>query len=166
MAPSHLFGCNQGALNMVYRSVGNGFPIQQLRDEMDRLVTGVFANPAVAGATRFITGRGFPAFNVWEDAENVYAETEVPGVKPNDLDVTVVGNELTVKGTRAEDTAAGAVYHRRERGRGSFTRVVSLPSEINPGAVQASLSDGVLLLTLPKAEAAKPRKIKVNAETK
>jgi HSP20 family protein len=151
---------------MAYRSVGNGFPIQQLRDEMDRLVTSVFSNPAVAGATRLITGRGFPAFNVWEDTENVYAETELPGVKPEDLDVTVVGNELTVKGNRAEDAASDAVYHRRERGVGAFTRVISLPSEINPDAVQASLTDGVLLLTLPKAEAAKPRKIKVNVATK
>lgn len=151
---------------MAYRSSGNGFPIQQLRDEMDRIVTNVFSNPAVAGATRLITGRGFPAFNVWEDAETVFVESEVPGVKAEDLDVTVVGNELTVKGMRSEDGTEKSTYHRRERGTGSFTRVVALPSEVNPDAVKASLTDGVLLLTLPKAEAAKPRKIRVNTETK
>jgi HSP20 family protein len=151
---------------MANRGSSNGFPIQQLRDEMDRLVNNVFSNPTVAGATRFLTGRGFPAFNVWENTENVFAETEVPGVRPEDLIVTVVGNELTVKGSRSDDAAGEAVFHRRERGVGAFTRVVSLPSEINSDNVTASLTDGVLLLTLQKAEAAKPRKIKVSADTK
>jgi HSP20 family protein len=136
-------------------------PIQQLRDEVDRLVSNVFSNPTVAGATRLVTGRGFPAVNVWEDGENVFVEAEVPGLKAEDLDITVVGDELTLKGERSEASEEQASFHRRERGIGPFTRVVRLSSEVKADQVQASLTDGILLLKLPKTEAAKPRKIKV-----
>ena len=149
---------------MVFRGTLNMNPIQQFRDEMDRLVTNVFANPAIAGATRMVTGRGFPAVNLWESDDNLFIEAEVPGLKAENLDVTVVGSELTIKGERPEEAAQQGAFHRRERGVGSFTRVVQLPSEVNADRVEASLNDGVLLLTLPKAETAKPRKIKVTAE--
>ncbi len=149
---------------MVIRGTFNMNPIQQFRDEMDRLVTNVFTNPAVAGATRLVTGRGFPTVNLWENDENLFVEAEVPGLKAEHLDVTVVGDELTIKGERVEDLPPDGSFHRRERGVGSFTRVIRLPSEVNADQVQAALNDGVLLLTLPKAEAARPRKIKVKAE--
>jgi HSP20 family protein len=111
-----------------------------------------------------MTGRGFPAVNVWEDENNLFVEAEVPGLKAEDLDVTVVGDELTIKGERTEDGPAEGAFHRRERGVGSFTRIVRLTSEVDADRVQASLAEGVLLLTLPKAETAKPRKIKVKSE--
>jgi len=149
---------------MVFRNTFNVNPIQQFRDEMDRLVTNVFTNPTVAGATRMVTGRGFPAVNIWENDENVFVEAEVPGLKAGNLDITVVGDELTMKGERPEQFPTEGSFHRRERGVGSFTRVIHLPSEVNADRVEAALNDGVLLLTLPKAEAAKPRKVKVNAE--
>jgi len=146
---------------MVMRTAVTVHPIQQLRDEVDRLVSNVFSNPTVAGATRLVTGRGFPAVNVWEDGENVFVEAEVPGLKAEDLDITVVGDELTLKGERSEASEEQASFHRRERGIGPFTRVVRLSSEVKADQVQASLTDGILLLKLPKTEAAKPRKIKV-----
>jgi HSP20 family protein len=150
---------------MVFRGNLNVNPMQQFRDEMDRLVSNVFTNPAVGGATRLVTGRGFPALNLWENDENLFVEAEVPGLKAEHLDVTVVGDELTIKGERPEELPPDGSFHRRERGVGSFTRVMRLPSEVDADRVQAALNDGVLLLTLPKAEAAKPRKIKVKAET-
>ena len=149
---------------MVFRNSVTLPPIQRLRDEVDRLVADVFTNPAVAGAARMVSGRGFPAVNVWEDSENVFVEAEVPGLKAENLDITVVGDQLTIKGERPEEVESQAAYHRRERGVGSFTRIVHLSCEVKADDVQASLTDGVLLLTLPKAEAAKPRKIQVTTK--
>src|SRR5689334_19783423 len=85
---------------MVMRIPTSPYPIQQLRDEVDRLVTNVFTNPAVAGAARLVSGRGFPAVNLWDDRDNVYVEAEVPGLKAEQLDITVVGDELTLRGER------------------------------------------------------------------
>lgn len=140
-------------------------PVHQFREEFDRLVTGAFNTPGVATAARMVTGRSFPAVNVWEDGENFFVEAEVPGLKSENLEITVVGDELTLKGERASEERSEATYHRQERGIGSFSRAIKLPNEVNAERVEAALKDGVLLLTLPKAEAAKPRKIKVNAGT-
>ncbi|HZZ26598.1 MAG TPA: Hsp20/alpha crystallin family protein [Pirellulales bacterium] len=146
------------------RSTITVHPIQQLREEVDRLFTNVFTHPTVTGAARLVTGRGFLAVNVWEDSDNLFVEAEVPGVKPEQLDVTVVGNELTIKGQRPEEPLGDGAFHRRERGQGSFTRILRLSTEVTADNVRAALNDGVLLLTLPKAEAAKPRKIQVKTE--
>jgi|SRR4051812_10888981 len=151
-------------MTMAFRHTINVNPIEQFRYEMDRLVSNVFANPAVAGATRMVSGRGFPAVNLWESDDNLYLEAELPGLKAENLDVTVVGSELTLKGERPDGPPPADSFHRRERGTGAFTRLIRLPSEVNADGVEASLNDGVLLLTLPKAETAKPRKIKVNGE--
>jgi HSP20 family protein len=148
---------------MVMRGVSFS-PVHQLREELDRLMTGAFSAPGVATAARLVTGRSFPAVNVWENGENLFVEAEVPGLKSENLEITVVADELTLKGERAADERSEATYHRQERGAGSFHRVIKLPSEVNSDRVEAALNDGILLLTLPKAEAAKPRKIKVNAE--
>jgi HSP20 family protein len=136
-----------------------------------------FGGPQVAQVDRFMnellgqaqaevqrlwpTAGGYPSFNVWEEGDVVYAEAEVPGVKAEDLDISVVGKELTVKGRRVGATAAEATYHRRERGTGEFARTVKLPVDVDAEKVEASLVDGVLTITLPKAETAKPRKINV-----
>lgn len=114
--------------------------------------------PNVAGAVG-----GFPSLNVWEEGDVVYAEAEVPGVKAEDLDLSVVGRELTVKGRRAAPAAPDATYHRRERGFGEFSRTVKLPVDVDGDKVEASLVDGVLQISLPKAASAKPRKINVKS---
>jgi HSP20 family protein len=134
----------------------------QLRDEVDRLFSNLAAHPTVAGATRFVTGREFPLINLWEDTENVYAECELPGVRAEDLDIAVLGSDLTIKGRRGEAAEPQATYHRRERGVGSFSRTMALPVEVAADRVEANLRDGVLRLTLPKAESAKPRKVQVH----
>lgn len=114
--------------------------------------------PNVAGAVG-----GFPSLNVWEEGDVVYAEAEVPGVKSEDLDLSVVGRELTVKGVRAAPAPQDATYHRRERGVGEFSRTVKLPVDVDAEQVEASLVDGVLKIALPKAASAKPRKINVKS---
>jgi len=115
---------------------------------------------------RFITPLrrpGFPAINVWEDNDAVVAEAEVPGLKLDDLEIYVVGDELTIKGKREPHNGDDAIYHRRERGTGLFTRVITLPVDVDADKVEASLANGVLTIRMPKAESARARKIKVKA---
>jgi HSP20 family protein len=134
-----------------------------LRNEVDRLFADFFG-PAVSTPDRGTAGsRVFPALNVWERENELLVEAEVPGLRSDDLDISVVGNQLVLRGRRAEFDDKSATYHRRERGVGEFTRTVELPIAVKPDGVQARLSDGVLLITLPKAEAAKPRKIQVQS---
>jgi HSP20 family protein len=137
-------------------------PFQQLRSEFDRQLGGVWDNLASV-APRFTATRVFPGVNVWQEGDNLFAEAEIPGVKTQDIDISVVGNELTIKGQRPE-SGPEAECHRRERRVGSFTRVIRLPVEIDASQVQATLKDGVLLVTLPKHENVKPRKITVSAD--
>jgi HSP20 family protein len=146
---------------MAYRLRGSVPQLQQVRDEVDRLFSNLVAHPSVVGATRLVTGREFPPINLSEDTENLYAECELPGVLPEDLDISVAGIELTVKGRRSEQAEPQATFHRRERGAGSFTRVVQLTSDVAAHRVSASLRDGILLVTLPKSEGSKPRKVQV-----
>jgi HSP20 family protein len=133
-------------------------PFHQLRDEMDRLVTGFFG--AADGILPPVF-RGQPAANVWEQGDALMVEMEVPGVKSDQLDISVAGGELTVRIERPETAPEGAAYHRRERAVGSLSRVIHLPVEVDTDRVQADLRDGVLTITLPKAASAKPRKINV-----
>jgi HSP20 family protein len=132
-------------------------PVHQWRGEMDRLFSEVFGR--TESSTR---GRSFPPVNVWEEGDNLLVEAELPGVKGEDLDISVVGDELMIKGRRTggED---GVTYHRRERTTGEFARVLRLPFDVDADRVNASLNEGVLLIILPKSEAAKPRRVQVKA---
>lgn len=141
---------------------GTSHPVHQLRDEMDRVFSGWFGPQGAAA--RLVSGQNFPVINVWEAGDELFAEAEVPGLKSEDLDISVVGNELTIKGQRPELEQEGTAYHRRERGVGPFTRTLRLPVEIDGDRVEATLANGVLTIKLPKAEAAKPRKIQVNSQ--
>lgn len=103
-----------------------------------------------------------PQLNVWEDENAVYAEVDLPGIDPAKLEITVAeGNQLTVQGERVPPTIPGVSWIRQERPFGKFVRVVGLPTLVNAEKVEAKYENGVLRLTLPKHEAAKPRKITV-----
>lgn len=148
---------------MVLRRTNGHHPFTQLRDEMDRLVHDFFAPGTVSGPQRWAAGtRSFPALNIWEAGDQLFAEAEVPGLKAEDIDITVVGNDLTIRGRRGPAAQEGVAYHRQERGCGEFNRVVRLPIEVDAGKVEATLKDGVLLVKLPKAESARPKKIQVS----
>ncbi len=142
-------------------------PISRLRSEFDRMfeemVGEFFGGRPLFDLRPGTWARSFPAVNVWEDDENLYAEAEVPGLRMEDLEILVKGNELTIKGERKGFDADGVRYHRRERGTGAFSSVVRLPVDIDVDKVEASLEHGVLTIKLPKAEAARPRKIEVKA---
>src|SRR4051812_13283392 len=97
-------------------SLRRGSSVYQLRDEMDRLFNGFF--PTAARAASMVNGRSFPAINVWEDGESLFAEAEVPGMKSEQIEIAVVDDELTVKGSRTLEESAEQKFHRRERGVG------------------------------------------------
>ncbi len=147
---------------MLTRSLFTARPLAAL-SEMDRL----FDSMVSVGAPYWVGGSAsparltFPALNVYEDESNVYAEAELPGLTLADLDVSIAGNELTIRGTRQINLPEGATPLRRERLVGEFERTVELPVDIDPEQVEASLTNGVLLVTLPKAKSAQARKIQV-----
>jgi len=145
----------------VQRMSRTPLPFDELRREMNRLFESASNR---FEPSWFSAGRTFPALNVWEDGDNFFAEAEVPGLTMDDLDLQVMGRELTIKGERNRGDGESVTFHRQERGTGSFVRTLTLPAEVDVDKVNAKLHDGVLLLTLPKAAAAKARKIKIKAE--
>jgi HSP20 family protein len=136
--------------------------LHQLQSEMNQLFDrwggdgGRFLNNLVGA---------YPPVNVWEDADAVHVEAELPGLNLTDLEMYVTGgNQLTIKGERKQELPDKSVRHREERAFGAFSRVLTLPFPVNPDKVEARFENGVLLVTLPKHEASKPRKITVKAE--
>jgi len=106
----------------------------------------------------------YPAINVWLNEDGAVVTAELPGVSPEEIDISVVSDVLTLTGNRRPDALKeGETYHRRERSYGKFTRTFQLPFPVEPGKVEAKFKDGVLNVVLPRAEAHKPKKIAVKA---
>jgi HSP20 family protein len=102
--------------------------------------------------------------NIWTDENHAILTAELPGVKAEDIDISVENEMLTLRGNRQqEEPVEGMTYHRRERRCGSFSRTFRLPFQADAGAVEATLEDGILNVVLPRAEADMPRKIAVKA---
>lgn len=102
------------------------------------------------------------AMNVWEDAHHYFVESELPGFRMEDVEVSVLADELTIKGERRAPDRESATWLRRERPTvASFARSFTLPNAVQADKVEASLTNGVLLVTLPKTPALQPRKITV-----
>lgn len=146
---------------MVLTRIGLGRPVVRLRGDADRWFNNLFENTPFGDSSACCGRRSFPALNVWEDAQTLYAEAEIPGLTMDEIEVLVHGEELTIKGERKGTDAEDVTYHRRERGVGSFSRVLRLPVAVDAENVSAQLRDGLLTITLPKAQAALPRKIEV-----
>ena len=130
-------------------------------DEMDRLqreMNRLFDSYDRGG----LPTAGFPSMNVWMNDEGAVVTAELPGVEVKDLDISVVGEALTLSGERkAEGLPKDSVYQRQERGFGRFTRTIDLPFTVEANKVQASLEKGILRILLPRAEQDKPKKIVV-----
>lgn len=131
-----------------------------LRDAMDRLFEDALVRPWSAASD------GAPVstlpLDMYETADDVVVTASVPGVKPEDIEITVQGDTLTIRGeTRTEHEVNEEAYHYRERRFGRFHRQVALPRSVRSDAAEASFENGILRLRLPKAEEAKERKIPV-----
>ena len=115
----------------------------------------------------YVTGSWMPAVDVRETKEAVEIQAELPGIDPKDVNVSVEGGVLTIKGSRQfEKATEGETYHRVERAYGSFERSFTLPTNVDPEKINAAFRQGLLLLTLPKREEAKPKAISIKVEGK
>ncbi len=111
----------------------------------------------------FLPGLGagrYPQVNLREDNDHLFLDALVPGIDPKDLELSVMRNTLTLSGVRRE-VEHKATWHRNERGSGKFLRTIELPVEVDTSRVQAECRNGVLRVTMPKSEAARPKKISV-----
>jgi HSP20 family protein len=149
----------KGGPIMMFSDLGIRNPLYQLRNEVDRLLGGVTGGPLEGYLPSLF--RNQPAANIWEREDAFLVEMEIPGVKKEQTEISVLGKELTIRINRPDMEQEGVIYHRRERPTGNFTRVIPLPNEVTVDHVEAELHDGVLTITMPKAENAKPRKITV-----
>ena len=105
-----------------------------------------------------------PAFDISETANEIHVKAELPGVDAKEIDITVTGDLLTIKGEKKEEKEEkGQNFHRRERRYGSFSRSFRLPVEVKADSIDAGYKDGVLTVTMPKAEAEKARRIEVTS---
>lgn len=127
--------------------------IRQLREEFDQLMN----RRSPSSISR---PSEFPAVNIWSNDEAIIVTAEMPGVQVNDVNLTVHNDQLTIRGKRGSyECAENEVYHRRERGFGEFVRTVGLPFSVDSEKVDAAFSNGVLKISLPRAEADKPKQI-------
>jgi HSP20 family protein len=132
--------------------------LHRLQKEVDQLFGGLFNQPA-AGASV-----GGPAVNVWEKGDGFVLEAELPGFAMNDLDITVEGAEVILRGERKPAApAAESTLHKRERWHGKFERRLEFPVELDAEKAEATLKDGVLTLSLPKSPTAAARKINIKS---
>ena len=131
--------------------------LERMRNDMTRLF-----DQATGKSYPATTAGVFPLVNLTEDKDNYFVRAELPGIKAEELNIAVTGNNLTVSGERKISFEGDNVrYHRREREAGSFNRIIALPGDVAVDNVEAGLVDGVLTVTVPKAEVAKPKQITV-----
>lgn len=137
--------------NVGRRSLWREF--DRLQREMNRIMDNY--TPSTAAA--------FPALNVWAGEERVLVTAELPGVDPDGLDISIVGDTLTLSGERPLEQENNVKYHRRERWHGNFSRTMQMPFRIDAQNVEANFRNGVLEIYLPRAEEDRPRRISVSA---
>jgi HSP20 family protein len=135
-------------------------PLANLRSDLEDLLS----NLVMDAGDGWLTSHLAPSLDVSETDSAVEVRMDVPGMKPDDIDIQLSGNTLRVSGERKEEKEEkGRTFHRAERRSGSFSRVVTLPCNVKDDKIDAQYHDGVLTISMPKCEEAKARKIKVKA---
>ena len=133
--------------------------LESLQSDMNRLLSGQEAARLARRAKA-----AYPPLNVWSSAEGLAIDAEMPGVDPKDVEISVIGDELTLRGKiNAQEAPATEILLRRERPAGEFVRTLQLPFRANTGAVKATCKNGILRISVPRSEEEKPRKIAVEA---
>jgi len=131
-----------------------------LRQAMDRLFEDSFVRPS--HLTGLFGDEAETPIDMYQTDENVVVKASVPGIKPEEVDVTITGDTLTIKGeTKTEEEVKKENYFRKERSYGAFSRSILLPTSLQTDKAEASFENGVLTLTIPKAEESKPKQIKI-----
>ena len=142
-------------------------PFREL-EELERRFEDIFGRPAALWRRLPTVERGWaPSIDVFEKEDKFVVKAELPGMKEDDIDVSVVGDTLIIKGERkAETEVKEEDYYCCERSYGSFSRSIALPSTVDAKKIEASYEDGVLEISLPKAPEIKPKKISITAKRK
>ena len=139
--------------------LGSAFEeLERMRRRLDEMSGGFGRRPY-----RVLGAGVFPLINLTEDKDNYYVRAEMPGLKADELSISVTANNLSISGERKIASEGENVrYHRREREAGTFSRVVGLPGEVDADKVEANHVNGILTVVIPKAETAKPKQITVH----
>ena len=132
-------------------------PLPDLWDAFDQMV----GRGVESASPSFYAEPGYPALNVFEQGEGIVLETELPGVTASDIGISVSGQEISINGQRKPPQLAKPTWTRQERPHGNFSRTLTLPWEIDPDTVEASLREGVLTVTVFKSQKCRTRKITV-----
>lgn len=131
--------------------------LESLQSDMNRILSAPEAS-RVGRRPR----AAYPPLNVWSSKDGLVIDAEMPGVDPKEVEISVVGDELTLRGkVNALEAAEGEAILRRERPAGEFQRTLQLPFRANTGAVKAVCKNGILRITIPRSEEEKPRKIDI-----
>jgi len=131
--------------------------MDQIQREMNRLFDST-------GQGRVFSAPSYPAVNIWTNDNGQLITAEMPGVRPEDINIDVNADALSISGERKpDDVAKDPNYHRRERGYGAFSRTIQLPFMVDTNKVEANYKNGVLIIRLPRAEVDKPKKITVKS---
>jgi HSP20 family protein len=135
-----------------------------LQERMNRLFDESFRGAhRGSGEEDWMTGAWAPSVDIYEQDGTIVLKAELPGIDPKDVDVRVENNILTLRGERKLDSEVKKEsYHRVERSYGTFSRSFTLPNAIDTERIKAEYTDGVLRMTLPKKEEAKPKQISIN----
>lgn len=132
--------------------------LEALQEDMNRVLGG---GAPTRSATR--ARRDYPPVNVWLSKEGVTVDAELPGVDIKDVDISVEGDQLTLRGkVNVEEPGEGETYHRRERNAGEFARTLQLPFRANVEGVKANYKNGVLRIEVPRSEEDKPHTVTID----
>jgi HSP20 family protein len=139
-----------------FRSLGRGWQpwreVQRMQREMNRLLEGITV-PYSAD---------FPGINIWTGENDMIVTSEIPGIDPSQIDISVKGEILTISGSRkADELKEGETYHRQERNYGTFSKTIQLPFRVDADRVDAHYEKGILILKLPRPEEEKTKKIDI-----
>ena len=131
--------------------------LESIQADMNRILSG-------QDAPRFARRAAYPPLNVWASADGLVIDAEMPGVDPQDVEISVVGDELSLRGkVNVPESAAGETVLRRERPAGEFQRTLQLPFRADAAGVKATFKNGILRISIPRSEEEKPRKIAIEA---
>ena len=151
-------------MTVIHRSSPFG-DLVWLRQAMDRLFEDSFANPRTQGWGESSLVPSLVPLDIWATDDGFVLQASLPGVKPEEVDITVEGNTLTLSGEiRSDRTEGEGANIVQEIRRGRFTRTLPLPAGLEPDKAQATFEDGMLTLRIPKAEPVKPRQIRIASE--
>lgn len=137
--------------------------MDSLRKDLDDVFRNTgFRRPFGGSFIAPLATRRFPRVNLSEDEDNLYVDVVLPGVASKDIDLSVMRNSITINGERKQFfEEKGHIVHRDELGYGTFSRTLDLPADVDPDKVHAECKNGIMIITLGKAEHAKPKRIDI-----